>query len=82
MRTSASIRSIRQTPGDIDILRCHPDITTGRHPDIVVHTDVYVRYRKVLRGTAFIIVEGIIERQGLVTNVVAREIRPMVSTIQ
>lgn len=49
--------------------------------NIVVRPDVYVRYRKVLRSTAFIIVEGIIEQQGLVTNVVAREIRAMIKMV-
>jgi hypothetical protein len=44
----------------------------------VVRPDVYVRYRKVLRGTSLIIVEGVVERQGTVTNVVARETRPII----
>jgi error-prone DNA polymerase len=46
--------------------------------NIVVRPDVYVRYRKVLRESSFLIVEGYVEKQGIVTNVVAREIRPLV----
>lgn len=45
--------------------------------NIVVRPNVYVRYRKVIRETAFLIVEGDIERQGLIVNIVARELRPM-----
>jgi error-prone DNA polymerase len=45
--------------------------------NIVVRPDVYVRFRKVVRGAAFLIVEGVVERQGLVTNVVAQVIRSL-----
>jgi error-prone DNA polymerase len=47
--------------------------------NIVVRPDVYVRFRKVVRGTAFLLVEGVIERQGIVANVVAQVIRPLQS---
>jgi DNA polymerase III alpha subunit len=45
--------------------------------NIVVRPDVFMRYRKVLRDSSFLIVDGYVERQGIVTNVIAREIRPL-----
>ncbi len=49
--------------------------------NIVVRPNVYVRYRKVIRETAFLIVEGDVERQGLIVNIVARELRPIMRSM-
>jgi error-prone DNA polymerase len=39
--------------------------------DVVVRPDVYGRYREVIRGTRFLLVEGVVQRKGEVVNLLA-----------
>jgi error-prone DNA polymerase len=46
--------------------------------NVIVRPDVYKRYRGVLRGSALLLVEGEVQREGVVTNLLARRAKAMV----
>lgn len=45
--------------------------------NVVMRPHVWVRYEEVLKKSRFLLVEGKVERQGMVTNVVADKIHPL-----
>jgi DNA polymerase III alpha subunit len=45
--------------------------------NIVVRPHIWVRYEEVLKKSRFLFVAGKVERQGIVTNVVADKIQPL-----
>lgn len=46
--------------------------------NVIVRPDVYQRYRGVLRGSALLLVEGQVQREGIVTNLLAQRAKAMV----
>ena len=45
--------------------------------NVVIPPQVYKRYRRVTRGTAFLVVQGTVESKGNVTNLKAQRLRPI-----
>ena len=43
----------------------------------VVRPAIYTRYRVVIRGSVFLIAEGVVERQGSVINLLVQSFRPL-----
>ena len=45
--------------------------------NVVIPPQVYRRYRRVIRGAAFLVVQGMVESKGNVTNLKARRMRAL-----
>ena len=45
--------------------------------NVIVRPEIYTRYRDIIRSSSLLLCEGVVQRQGVVINVVAVHIEPL-----